>query len=92
YTSNICLSSWGRSTYARALIEVSTEKELMESIVIAIPKGKEMGHSLLTIEIEYEWKPPRCSTCAIFDHIDEKCPKIQRKIWLTMRVLMDLLR
>ncbi|GJT39302.1 zinc knuckle CX2CX4HX4C containing protein [Tanacetum coccineum] len=79
YTNNMCLSSWGRSTYARALIEVSAEKELMESIVIAILKGKEMGHSLATVEIKYEWKPPRCSTCAIFDHIDEKCPKIQKE-------------
>ncbi|GJS46822.1 zinc knuckle CX2CX4HX4C containing protein [Tanacetum coccineum] len=71
-------SSWGRSTYARALVEVSADKELMESIVIAIPKWKDKGHSLATIEIEYEWKPPRCSTCMVFDHVTEKCPKIPR--------------
>ncbi|GJZ66316.1 sugar transport protein 13 [Tanacetum coccineum] len=76
YTSNMRLSSWGRSTYARALVEVSADKELMESIVIAIPKGKDKGHSLATIEIEYEWKPPRCSTCMVFDHVTDKCSKI----------------
>nr|GEU31113.1 hypothetical protein [Tanacetum cinerariifolium] len=32
------------------------------------------GHTLATVEIEYEWKPPRCSTCVIFDHMIEKCP------------------
>nr|GEU30806.1 hypothetical protein [Tanacetum cinerariifolium] len=37
YTSSMCLSLWGKCTYARALIEVSAEKELMESLVIAIP-------------------------------------------------------
>ncbi|GJX42504.1 hypothetical protein Tco_0257494 [Tanacetum coccineum] len=29
--------SWGRNAYARALIEVSAEKQLMEEIVIAVP-------------------------------------------------------
>ncbi|GJY03561.1 reverse transcriptase domain, reverse transcriptase zinc-binding domain protein [Tanacetum coccineum] len=75
YTSNMCVSSWGRSTYARILIEISAEKELLESMVIAIPMSNGMGHSLATVEIEYEWKPPRCSTCVIFDHVTEKCPK-----------------
>ncbi|GKB59462.1 RNA-directed DNA polymerase, eukaryota, reverse transcriptase zinc-binding domain protein [Tanacetum coccineum] len=73
YTSTMCLSSWGKSTYARALIEVSAEKELVESLVIAIPVDKENGHTLATINIEYEWNPPpRCSTCMIFDHHSDK--------------------
>ncbi|GJY73946.1 hypothetical protein Tco_0478377 [Tanacetum coccineum] len=29
-----------------------------------------------TVEVEYEWQPPRCDTCKVFDHIDSKCPKI----------------
>ncbi|GKB44590.1 RNA-directed DNA polymerase, eukaryota, reverse transcriptase zinc-binding domain protein [Tanacetum coccineum] len=36
-TSNMCLSSWGRNTYARALVEFSAEEELKDSIVIAYP-------------------------------------------------------
>nr|GEZ00877.1 hypothetical protein [Tanacetum cinerariifolium] len=75
YTCNMCVSSWGRSSYARALIEVSTEKALMESIVIAIPLGKDKGHSLATVEIEYEWKPPQCDARLVFDHTSENCPK-----------------
>ncbi|GKE13688.1 RNA-directed DNA polymerase, eukaryota, reverse transcriptase zinc-binding domain protein, partial [Tanacetum coccineum] len=33
----LILVSWGRNAYARALIEVSAEKQLMEEIVIAVP-------------------------------------------------------
>ncbi|GJS72434.1 zinc knuckle CX2CX4HX4C containing protein [Tanacetum coccineum] len=68
YTSNMCLCSWGKSTYARALIEVSAEKELLKSLVVAIPIDKDKGHTLATIDVEYEWNPLRCATCMIFDH------------------------
>ncbi|GJZ88503.1 zinc knuckle CX2CX4HX4C containing protein, partial [Tanacetum coccineum] len=78
YTSTMCLSSWGRSTYARALIEVSADKELMESLTIAIPVEKDKVHTLATIEVEYEWSPPRCSTCLIFDQKSDKCPKLPK--------------
>ncbi|GKD35365.1 hypothetical protein Tco_1250874 [Tanacetum coccineum] len=79
----MCLSSWGRSTYTRALIEVSAENELMESLVIVIPVGKDKGHTLATIDIEYEWKPLRCSTCMIFDHTTNKCPKLPKEVLVT---------
>ncbi|GKA63536.1 probable methyltransferase PMT28 isoform X1 [Tanacetum coccineum] len=80
YTSNMCLHSWGRSAYARALIEVSAEDSPKEDLVIAIPRGKDKGHSLATIRIEYEWKPPRCPTCLIFDHTDDRCPKLPKVV------------
>ncbi|GJX37807.1 sugar transport protein 13 [Tanacetum coccineum] len=75
YTSNMCLSLWGRNTYARALIDISTEEELKESFVIAIPLSNGKGHTLATIDIKYEWTPSRCATCRVFDHVDDKCPK-----------------
>ncbi|GKC34256.1 zinc knuckle CX2CX4HX4C containing protein [Tanacetum coccineum] len=78
YTSNMCLSSWGRSTYARILIEVSAEKELLESLVIAIPLSNGKGHTFATVEVEYEWHPPRCDKCLIYDHDSENCPKNPR--------------
>ncbi|GJV09457.1 zinc knuckle CX2CX4HX4C containing protein [Tanacetum coccineum] len=37
YTSNMCINSWGRNSYARALIEVSAKTALLDSIVVAIP-------------------------------------------------------
>nr|GFD27125.1 zinc knuckle CX2CX4HX4C [Tanacetum cinerariifolium] len=75
YTSNMCISSWGKNTYARALIEVSADEELKKSVIIAIPCGNGKGHSLAEIEIEYEWTPPRCASCKVFDHNNDKCPK-----------------
>ncbi|GJU05349.1 RNA-directed DNA polymerase, eukaryota, reverse transcriptase zinc-binding domain protein [Tanacetum coccineum] len=38
-----------------------------------IMNGK--GHTLATVDIEYEWTLARCSTCLIFYHVDDKCPK-----------------
>nr|GEX98175.1 hypothetical protein [Tanacetum cinerariifolium] len=70
----------GHSAYARALIEISAENVLKEDLVIAIPVGKAKGHSLASIRIEYEWRPPRCSTCLIFDHTDDKCPKLSKEL------------
>nr|GEW88149.1 hypothetical protein [Tanacetum cinerariifolium] len=75
YTSTMCLNSWGRNTYARALIGVSSTSDLVKSLIVDIPFQNGPGHSLETIDIEYEWKPPRCYTCKILDHMDEHCPK-----------------
>ncbi|GJR34544.1 retrovirus-related pol polyprotein from transposon TNT 1-94 [Tanacetum coccineum] len=57
YTSDMCLNPWGRNTYARALIEVSAAKALLDSLVVAIPLPNGKGNTLETINIEYEWKP-----------------------------------
>ncbi|GJU33083.1 zinc knuckle CX2CX4HX4C containing protein [Tanacetum coccineum] len=32
-------------------------------------------YTIVTITIEYEWKPPRCDLCKIFGHIHDHCPK-----------------
>ncbi|GJR16497.1 zinc knuckle CX2CX4HX4C containing protein [Tanacetum coccineum] len=50
-----------------------------DELVVAIPKGKDMGHSLATVSIEYEWTPPRCSTCMIFGHLSKDCPKLPKE-------------
>ncbi|GKC74407.1 hypothetical protein Tco_1120290 [Tanacetum coccineum] len=38
YTSDMCIQSWGRSSYARALIEVQVDVELKDNIVVVMPK------------------------------------------------------
>ncbi|GKB51178.1 hypothetical protein Tco_0901931 [Tanacetum coccineum] len=78
YTSNMCLNSWGRSAYARALIEIAADVDLVKSLVIAIPMDNKEGHTFATIDIEYEWTPPRCASCCIFDHVSDKCPKLPK--------------
>nr|GEU69533.1 hypothetical protein [Tanacetum cinerariifolium] len=67
--------SWVRNDYARALIEVSSLNPLQDSIVAAIPFPKGTGYTFKTVDIEYEWVPPRCDSCKKFDHMDKDCPK-----------------
>nr|GEX66109.1 hypothetical protein [Tanacetum cinerariifolium] len=42
-TSDMCIQSWGRSSYERALIEVRADVELKDNIVAAMPKLVEEG-------------------------------------------------
>ncbi|GKF12609.1 zinc knuckle CX2CX4HX4C containing protein, partial [Tanacetum coccineum] len=58
-----------------ALIEVSSETALMDSLVVDIPFQDGSGHTMKTIDIDYEWQPSRCDSCKIFDHNDDQCPK-----------------
>nr|GEW79162.1 cytokinin dehydrogenase 3-like [Tanacetum cinerariifolium] len=75
YTSDICMQSWGRSSYARVLIELRADVKLKDSIVVAMPKITWEGHYTCTVRVEYEWKPPRCSSYKVFKHIHEECLK-----------------
>nr|GEU89805.1 hypothetical protein [Tanacetum cinerariifolium] len=33
------------------------------------------GHYTCNVHVEYEWKPPKCSSCKVFGPIHEECPK-----------------
>nr|GEZ09736.1 hypothetical protein [Tanacetum cinerariifolium] len=65
----------GRSSYARVMIELRADVELKDNIVVAMPKITKEGHYTCNVCVEYEWKPPRCSSCKVFGHIYEECPK-----------------
>ncbi|GJU24937.1 putative reverse transcriptase domain-containing protein [Tanacetum coccineum] len=43
------------------------------TIVVAISKLVGEGFYMCTIRIEYEWKPPRCSSCKVFGHVLDDC-------------------
>nr|GFA28787.1 hypothetical protein [Tanacetum cinerariifolium] len=61
--------------FARCLIEVTFEANLVDSVTIGIPSliGDECIKE--TIRVEYEWRPPRCDECKIFGHVHDHCPK-----------------
>ncbi|GJY55160.1 RNA-directed DNA polymerase, eukaryota, reverse transcriptase zinc-binding domain protein [Tanacetum coccineum] len=40
-----------------------------------MPKINGKGHYIGNIRVEYEWKPPRCTSCKVFGHIHDECPK-----------------
>ncbi|GKD47628.1 cytokinin dehydrogenase 3-like protein [Tanacetum coccineum] len=75
YTSDMCMQSWGRSSYARVMIELQPDVELKDNIVVAMPKITREGHYTCNVHVEYEWKPPRCSFCKVFGHFHEDCLK-----------------
>nr|GEY87137.1 hypothetical protein [Tanacetum cinerariifolium] len=75
YTSDMCLQSWGRSSYARVMLELRADVKLKDNIVVAMPKITREGHYTCNIRVEYEWKPLRYSSCKVFRHIHEECMK-----------------
>ncbi|GKD39484.1 zinc finger, CCHC-type containing protein [Tanacetum coccineum] len=75
YTCTMYEESWGRNSYARAMIELNSEKELVNNLVVAIPLLEEEGYTKETIRVEYEWLPPRCTACKTFGHMTDQCPK-----------------
>ncbi|GJR22982.1 hypothetical protein Tco_0971509 [Tanacetum coccineum] len=66
---------WIIRVYARVMIELRADVELKDNIVVALPKITREGHYTCNVRVEYEWKPPRCSSCKVFGHIHEECPK-----------------
>ncbi|GJX78454.1 retrotransposon protein, putative, ty1-copia subclass [Tanacetum coccineum] len=58
YTFDMCLQSWGRSSYARAMTELRADIELKDTIVVAMPKITGEGFYTYTVCV-YKWKPPR---------------------------------
>ncbi|XP_021994774.1 uncharacterized protein LOC110891390 [Helianthus annuus] len=75
YTADMCVENWGRSSFARALIELNAESEIKDHITISIPKLDEEGYLMERVDVEYEWKPLRCSLCCVFGHNDQNCSK-----------------
>ncbi|GJX60328.1 hypothetical protein Tco_0291718 [Tanacetum coccineum] len=77
FTSAMCVDAWGRIRYARALIEVSADKELKKEVTMAVPNidDEVVSHTLEKIKVEYEWKPPHCLECHVFGHAADQCPK-----------------
>nr|GEU83441.1 hypothetical protein [Tanacetum cinerariifolium] len=44
YTSDMCMQSWGRSSYARVMIELRVDVELKDNIAVAMPKITKEGY------------------------------------------------
>ncbi|GJV34402.1 zinc knuckle CX2CX4HX4C containing protein [Tanacetum coccineum] len=71
--TRIYLGEW--ASYARAVVELRADVELKTTIVVVVPKFIGEGYTMSTIHVEYEWAPPRCSSCQIFGHVLDECPK-----------------
>nr|GEV31031.1 hypothetical protein [Tanacetum cinerariifolium] len=58
YISDMCMQSWGSSSYARVMIELRADVKLKDNIVVAMLKITREGHYTCNVRVEYEWKPP----------------------------------
>ncbi|GJT89559.1 beta-caryophyllene synthase, partial [Tanacetum coccineum] len=65
HTTDMCMQSWGRSSYARVMNELRAVVELKDNIVVAMPRIKGEGYYTCNIHVEYEWKPLRCARCKV---------------------------
>ncbi|GJX48838.1 reverse transcriptase domain-containing protein [Tanacetum coccineum] len=81
FTSSMCVESWGRISFARALIEISASSVLKKEVIMAVPEPEEEGDGYIkeVIRVEYEWKPPHCVDCQSFGHETNLCPKRVRE-------------
>ncbi|GJV53260.1 reverse transcriptase domain-containing protein [Tanacetum coccineum] len=78
FTSSMCVDSWGRISFARALIEIHADSELKKEVRMAIPVDDDddgTDYTSEVIRVEYEWTPPHCLDCKLFGHNSRKCPK-----------------
>nr|GEV96759.1 hypothetical protein [Tanacetum cinerariifolium] len=57
YTFDMCLQSWDRSSYVRAIIELKADAKLRDTIVVAMPKLTGEGFYMCSVRVKYEWKP-----------------------------------
>ncbi|PWA34548.1 hypothetical protein CTI12_AA618000 [Artemisia annua] len=72
-TASMCQMGIGKISYARVLVNVEAVKELKSAIKIEyVDKGKNVKGSK-EVQVEYEWKPKRCSHCMVFWHNVDKC-------------------
>ena len=49
YTSSMCNASWGQNSYARVMVEVQSDRERKESMVIALPNLEDDGFTRETV-------------------------------------------
>ncbi|GJS64804.1 hypothetical protein Tco_0679368 [Tanacetum coccineum] len=75
YTTTTCMDSWGMASYARPMVELRADVELKNTTVVVVPKFVGEEYTMRTICVEYEWTLPRCSSCRVFGHVLDECPK-----------------
>ncbi|GJR87932.1 reverse transcriptase domain-containing protein [Tanacetum coccineum] len=73
FTYSMCVETWGRIGFDRALIEVSSDSDLKKEVIMAIPNEDDTEYVKEVIRVEYEWKPPHCLACKRFGHSPTTC-------------------
>ncbi|PWA95258.1 ATPase, F1/V1/A1 complex, alpha/beta subunit, Zinc knuckle CX2CX4HX4C [Artemisia annua] len=72
-TARICNEGSGRLGYARVLVEINAEKEFKDRVEICFKNDMQGQYGNKFVNVEYAWKPPRCSHCKVFGHTHDNC-------------------
>nr|GEW32266.1 hypothetical protein [Tanacetum cinerariifolium] len=59
----------GHNIYVRAMIEIDAHQEIIDTLVVVVPKLNDIGYIRVTICIKYEWKLPRWYLCGVWTYI-----------------------
>ncbi|KAL0367065.1 UNVERIFIED_CONTAM: hypothetical protein Sradi_3596600 [Sesamum radiatum] len=65
-----------RLDFARVCIMFDITSKLPKHIVIMVPH-EESGESPCKVDVEYEWLPPKCTTCMSLGHSTAGCPTVK---------------
>ncbi|GJX40764.1 RNA-directed DNA polymerase, eukaryota, reverse transcriptase zinc-binding domain protein [Tanacetum coccineum] len=65
--------------YAIVLVEVNAEKKLVDQIEVLYKDRGSNEQFVKKIKVKYDWKPPICSLCKVFGHMDNNCAKMEKK-------------
>ncbi|GJX27972.1 hypothetical protein Tco_0236051 [Tanacetum coccineum] len=65
---------WGKRV-AYTIVANYADVELKDTILVDMLKLIGEGFYMCIIHVEYEWKPPRCSSCKVFCLVLDECPK-----------------
>ncbi|GKC63858.1 retrovirus-related pol polyprotein from transposon TNT 1-94, partial [Tanacetum coccineum] len=74
WTPNLTLH---RDKVTKVPLLVHAEKYLKKEIIMVVPniENESEEPTMITIPIDYEWKPPHCLECRVFGHTHDQCPK-----------------
>ncbi|GJS89796.1 zinc knuckle CX2CX4HX4C containing protein [Tanacetum coccineum] len=72
--------NYGPSTLSNTLNgaimrNIMKEEQLKDTLLVDVPKFVGETYTISTIRVEYERTPPRCSSCKVFGHVLDECPK-----------------
>ncbi|XP_024963569.1 uncharacterized protein LOC112503802 [Cynara cardunculus var. scolymus] len=67
-TASTCDKAWGRTNFAKVLVDVWAVGEIQRQIEVVIPRLSGNGEDIIKVVLEYDWVPSQCSKCKVFGH------------------------
>ncbi|KAL2246342.1 UNVERIFIED_CONTAM: hypothetical protein Sindi_2902400 [Sesamum indicum] len=61
-----------RLDFARVCVMIDATQKLHKHIIVMAP-DEEGGETPCKVDVEYEWLPPKCTTCMSLGHSDKDC-------------------